>query len=242
MIKLVVVENYEELSKEAFKVMKEVIDSKENPVLGLATGSSPIGLYKNMIQDHKENGTSYENVTTFNLDEYVGLKKNHRETYYTFMHKNLFEGIEIPEKNVHIPVGDSTDLEDECRKYEQAMSDYQVDIQLLGIGGNGHIGFNEPGASFDSLTHIVELKERTRQDNARFFTDLEEDVPTHAITMGIATVMKAKKILLVANGENKADAIYGMIKGPVSEDCPASVLQNHDDVVVIVDKAAASKL
>lgn len=242
MIKLIVVDNYEELSREAFKVMKEVIDSKEHPVLGLATGSSPIGLYQNMIEDHKHNGTSYKNVTTFNLDEYVGLKKNHRETYYTFMHKNLFEGIEIPEENVHIPVGDSDDLDGECRKYEQAMSDYQVDIQLLGIGGNGHIGFNEPGTSFDSLTHIVELKERTRQDNARFFTDLEEDVPTHAITMGIATVMKAKKILLVANGANKADAIYGMIKGPVSEECPASVLQNHPDVTVIVDKAAASKL
>ena len=240
-MKIIIVENYDELSQKAFEVMKEVVTSKENPVLGLATGSSPIGLYKCMIADHKENGTDYSKVTTFNLDEYVGLERDHSQTYYTFMHENLFEGIEIPEENVHLPLGNG-DLEQNCRDYEKAMEDYVVDIQLLGIGSNGHIGFNEPGTSFDSLTHVVELKESTRKDNARFFDPLGEEVPTHACTMGIATIMKSRKVLVVANGANKADAVYNMVKGEVTEECPASVLQRHNDVVVIVDKAAASKL
>ena len=240
-MKVIICENYDELSQKAFEVMKEVVTSKENPVLGLATGSSPIGLYKCMIADHKENGTDYSKVTTFNLDEYVGLERDHSQTYYTFMHENLFEGIEIPEENVHLPLG-TGDLEQNCRDYEKAMEDYVVDIQLLGIGSNGHIGFNEPGTSFDSLTHVVELKESTRKDNARFFDPLGEEVPTHACTMGIATIMKSRKVLVVANGANKADAVYNMVKGEVTEDCPASVLQRHNDVVVIVDKAAASKL
>ncbi|MFV0479282.1 MAG: glucosamine-6-phosphate deaminase [Anaerorhabdus sp.] len=240
-MKVIVVENYEELSKEAFKVMKEVVVSKEVPVLGLATGSSPCGLYKEMIADHQENGTSYRNVVTFNLDEYIGLPKNHEQTYYTFMHENLFNGLDILEENVHLPVGDSSQVELECEKYEEAMKEVQIDIQLLGIGANGHIGFNEPGTSFDSVTHIVDLKEKTREDNARFFGSLEE-VPTKAITMGIATILRSKKILLVASGENKADAIYEMVQGKVSEDCPATALRQHPDVVVIVDVAAAKKL
>ena len=240
-MKVIICENYDELSQKAFEVMKEVVTSKENPVLGLATGSSPIGLYKCMIKDHQENGTDYSKVTTFNLDEYVGLERNHSQTYYTFMHENLFEGIEIPEENVHLPLGNGN-LEQNCADYEKAMEDYVVDIQLLGIGSNGHIGFNEPGTSFDSLTHVVELKESTRKDNARFFDPLGEKVPTHACTMGIATIMKSRKVLIVANGANKADAVYAMVKGEVTEDCPASVLQRHNDVVVIVDKAAASKL
>ncbi|MEA4874399.1 glucosamine-6-phosphate deaminase [Anaerorhabdus sp.] len=240
MFKIIVVENYDEASREAFKVMKEVIDSNERPVLGLATGSTPIGLYKKMMADHKT-GTSYKKCITFNLDEYIGLPKTHEQTYYTFMHDNLFNGLDIPEENIHIPVGDSANVPAECIKYEEAMKEYHIDIQLLGIGGNGHIGFNEPGTPFDTLTHIVDLQEKTRQDNARFFEHIDE-VPTQAITMGIATIMKSKKVLLIATGENKADAIYGMIKGPVSEACPASALQNHNDVVVIVDKAAASKL
>ncbi|MDD6004849.1 MAG: glucosamine-6-phosphate deaminase [Firmicutes bacterium] len=240
-MKIIICENYDELSEKAFEVMKEVVTSKERPVLGLATGSSPIGLYKCMIKDHVENHTDYSKVTTFNLDEYVGLPREHSQTYYTFMHENLFEGIEIPEENVHLPLGNG-DLEKNCADYEKAMEDYTVDIQLLGIGSNGHIGFNEPGTSFDSLTHVVELKESTRKDNARFFDPLGEEVPTHACTMGIATIMKSKKVLVVANGANKADAVYNMVKGPVSEDCPASVLQNHPDVVLIVDRAAGKKL
>ncbi len=241
-MKVIVVDNYDQISDEAFKVMKSVLDSKENPVLGLATGSSPIGLYQRMVKDHKENGTSYANVLTFNLDEYVGLPKHHSQSYYTFMHENLFNGVEIPEANTHVPLGDTDDLEKACKDYEASMDGHHVDIQLLGIGANGHIGFNEPGTPFDTLTHIVTLKEKTRKDNARFFDPLGEEVPTQAITMGIATVMKAGKILLVANGTNKANAIKAMVEGPVTTDCPASVLQNHPDVTVIVDKEAASLL
>lgn len=241
MFKIIVVEDYAEMSAKAFEIMKEVVTSSKHPVLGLATGSTPIGLYQNMIKDHNDNKTSYKDVRTFNLDEYVGLPKDHSESYYTFMHVNLFNGLDIKEENINVPSG-LGDLQANCEAYENAMKDYQVDIQLLGIGSNGHIGFNEPGTSFDSLTHVVELKESTRKDNARFFEPLNEEVPTHAITMGIETVMKAKKILLLASGENKKDAIYGMIKGEVSENCPASILQKHNDVLVIIDKKAASRL
>lgn len=238
-MKIIVTNNYDEASLEAFKVMKEVVANKPNAVLGLATGSTPLGLYKNMIEDHKTNGTSYKDVTTFNLDEYVGLDRNHKESYYTFMHTNLFSGLDILEENVHLPYGNT---KEDCDAYEKAMEDFQVDVQLLGIGGNGHIGFNEPGTPFEETTHIVELQERTRTDNARFFDNDINQVPTHAITMGIATIMKSSKVLLIATGENKADAVKAMIEGAPSVDCPASALQNHKDVVVILDTAAASKL
>lgn len=237
-MKVIIKENYDEVSLEAFKVMKEVL-SNPKATLGLATGSSPIGLYKNMIQDYKENHTSYKDIKTFNLDEYVGIDRNHSESYYTFMHQNLFNEIDINEDNVHLPFGNT---KADCDAYEKAMENEHVDIQVLGIGGNGHIGFNEPGTSFDETTHIVTLQERTRQDNARFFNDDINQVPTHAITMGIATIMKAKQILLVATGENKADAIQAMVEKEPNANCPASALQNHPNVVVIVDKAAASKL
>ena len=238
-MKIIVTNNYDEASLEAFKVMKEIVANKPNAVLGLATGSTPLGLYKNMIEDHKTNGTSYKDITTFNLDEYVGLDRNHKESYYTFMHTNLFSGLDILEENVHLPYGNT---KEDCDAYEKAMEDYQVDVQLLGIGGNGHIGFNEPGTPFEETTHIVELQERTRKDNARFFDDDINQVPTHAITMGIATIMKSSKVLLVATGANKADAVKAMIEDAPSVNCPASALQNHKDVVVILDTAAASKL
>lgn len=238
-IKVIKVKNYDEVSLEAFKVMKEVVTAKEDAVLGLATGSSPIGLYENMIKDHKENGTSYAKCQSFNLDEYVGIDRNHSQSYWTFMHENLFHGIDLPEEKVHVPYGDT---KEDCAAYESAMENVSVDIQVLGIGANGHIGFNEPGTPFSEETHIVELTEKTRSDNARFFEDDINNVPTHAITMGIATIMKAKKILLVASGANKADAVAAMVNGPVDPQCPASVLQNHPDVVVIVDEAAAAKL
>lgn len=238
-MKVIVVKNYDEVSKEAFNVMKEVVTSNPNAVLGLATGSSPIGLYENMIKDHKENKTTYAGCQSFNLDEYVGIDRNHSQSYWTFMHENLFHGIDLPEEKVHVPYGST---KEDCAAYEKAMENVSVDIQVLGIGGNGHIGFNEPGTPFSEETHIVELTEKTRQDNARFFEDDINKVPTHAITMGIATIMKAKKILLVASGANKADAVAAMVNGAVDENCPASVLQNHSDVVVIVDEAAGAKL
>ena len=174
MFKIIVRDNYDEVSKEAFKIMKKVLNTG-SPVLGLATGSSPVGLYKEMIRDHQENGTSYQDILTFNLDEYVGLPRDHRESYWTFMHVNLFDHIDIPE-----------------------------DIQVLGIGSDGHIAFNEPGCPFDSETHEMELTEQTRTDNARFFDGDINQVPKSAVTMGLASIMRAKKIILIATGENKA--------------------------------------
>ena len=241
MFTTIVCENYDEVSKEAFKVMKTVLD-KGNPVLGLATGSSPVGLYKEMIRDHKENGTSYKNILTWNLDEYVGIPRTHEQSYWTFMHENLFNFIDIPEENIHVPVGESEDEEAECVKYEESMKGHTVDIQVLGIGSDGHIAFNEPGTPFTSETHIADLTDQTISDNARFFEGDKSQVPTQAITQGLASIMRAKKILLIATGANKADAVYGMIKGAKSEECPASILQDHADVTVILDKDAASKI
>lgn len=238
-MKVIKVKNYDEVSAEAFKVMKEVVANKPEAVLGLATGSSPIGLYENMIKDHKENGTSYAKCQSFNLDEYVGIDRNHSQSYWTFMHENLFHGIDLPEDKIHVPYGNT---KADCEGYEKAMENVSVDIQVLGIGGNGHIGFNEPGTPFTEETHIADLTEKTSSDNARFFENDINKVPTQAITMGIATIMKAKKILLVASGANKADAVAAMVNGPVDPACPASVLQNHPDVVVIVDEEAAAKL
>ena len=238
-MKVIVCKDYNEVSAKAFEVMKDVVANKKDAVLGLATGSSPVGLYTNMINDHKENGTSYADVQSFNLDEYVGIPRDHEQSYYTFMHENLFHGIDIKEENVHLPYGDT---KEDCEAYEKAMENVSVDVQVLGIGANGHIGFNEPGTPFTEETHIVTLTAKTREDNARFFEGDINKVPTHAITMGIATIMKAKKILLVATGENKADAVKAMIEDAPDTNCPASVLQNHADVVVIVDEAAASKL
>ena len=236
-MKLIVTENYDEMSKEAFKVMKELLESKPNAVLGLATGSSPVGLYQNMIKDHKENGTSYKDVHTYNLDEYVGIDRNDPQSYYTFMNENLFKDVDINPENTHVPYG-STD--EEAKKYDESIE--KVDLQLLGIGRNGHIGFNEPGTPFDQRTHIVDLTESTIEANKRFFDNDITKVPTQAIPMGIGTVMAAGTILLVASGEDKADAVKAMVEGEPDINWPATVLQNHPDVVVIADKAAASKL
>ena len=241
MINLKIVENYDAVSKEAFLIMKDTI-RQEKPVLGLATGSSPVGLYKKMIADHNSAGTSYKTCVTFNLDEYVGLPKSHDQSYYTFMHENLFDGLDIPEENIHIPLGEAEDIQAECQKYEDLLKQYVVDLQVLGIGSDGHIGFNEPGAALDSVTHVMELTQTTRQDNARFFDGDINKVPTKAITMGLQSIMRAKNIIVLATGEKKAEAIYGMMKGPVTTDCPASILQRHDHVTVIIDHAAASKL
>lgn len=238
---LIVCENYEEVSQKAFEIMKEIVASKPNATLGLATGSSPIGLYKKMVEDHQKHNTSYEAITSFNLDEYVGLSKDHPESYYSFMYHNLFDHINIKEENIHLPQGNG-ELEQRCNEYEAEIAKYVVDIQLLGVGRNGHIGFNEPGTPFTQTTHIVTLDDKTIQDNARFFNNNVNEVPTQAITMGIATIMKAKKVLLIASGENKAEAIYNLVHGEIREECPVTVLQKHADVVVIVDKAAASNL
>ncbi len=240
MINLIKVKDYEEASDKAFEVMKKFIEPGK--VLGLATGSTPLGLYQRMVKDHKENGTSYKQIKSFNLDEYVGLPITHPESYYAFMHRNLFDHIDIPEENTHVPSGLGEDLEAQARHYDEMIAESPVDVQLLGIGSDGHIAFNEPGTAFDSGTHVTDLAESTIKDNCRFFDNDITKVPTQAVTQGIGTIMKAKSILLIATGANKAQAVKDMIEGPIDEKCPASILQKHPDVTVIVDEAAASLL
>lgn len=240
MINLIKVKDYEEASDKAFEVMKKFIEPGK--VLGLATGSTPLGLYQRMVKDHKENGTSYKQIKSFNLDEYVGLPITHPESYYAFMHRNLFDHIDILEENTHVPSGLGEDLEAQARHYDEMIAESPVDVQLLGIGSDGHIAFNEPGTAFDSGTHVTDLAESTIKDNCRFFDNDITKVPTQAVTQGIGTIMKAKSILLIATGANKAQAVKDMIEGPIDEKCPASILQKHPDVTVIVDEAAASLL
>ena len=237
------VKNYQELSRRAANFIAAQVILKPTSVLGLATGSSPIGTYEHLVKMYENGDLDFSQVTTVNLDEYKGLSGSDMQSYRYFMNTHLFHKININYSNTYVPDGTEQDAEKACSAYNELLHKVgPADIQILGLGHDGHIGFNEPGTSFDEETHIVTLKEGTRKDNARFFENDINKVPTHAITMGIATIMKAKKILLVATGANKADAVSAMVDGPVSVDCPASVLQNHPDVVVIVDKAAASKL
>lgn len=242
MIKVITCKDYEEVSDRAAEIMLDVVKNNPKAVLGLATGSSPIGLYQRMIKDHQENGTSYAEVTTFNLDEYVGLEQEHPQSYYTFMHQNLFNHIDIKKENVNLPSVQGEDMQANCDAYNELLSKYKIDLQLLGIGSNGHLAFNEPGTPFDSVTQVVDLLDSTIQDNARFFDNDMSKVPTQSITMGIKNVMDAKRILLIASGKNKAEAIYQTVKGEVSTDCPASILQRHPDVTIVVDEDAASLL
>jgi|GEM_PF-213555 len=234
---LIKVKDYNEASKVAFDIMLPHL--KANQVLGLATGSTPLGLYQLMVEDFKENNRDYSEIISFNLDEYVGLDPKHRESYYSFMNRNLFQYVNFKES--HLPSGIG-DLDNNCLEYEKLLNQHTIDIQILGIGSDGHIGFNEPGTSFDSLTHVIELTQQTRGDNSRFFKDLNEEVPTHAITMGIASIMKAKEILLIATGENKAEALKMMIEGEINEACPASILQKHDNVTIVYDEKAGKLL
>jgi glucosamine-6-phosphate deaminase len=241
-MKLIIVENYEKASVEASKVMLEQVRSNPKSHLGLATGSTPIRLYELMIADHKENKTTYRDIKTFNLDEYCGLQSTHPQSYHYFMNKHLFAELDIDVHNIYLPKGFG-DIQENCHDYNALLAQNGLDLQLLGIGSNGHIGFNEPGTAFDSVTHYIELEESTRQDNAKlFFNGNIDEVPTHAITMGIQNILDAKKILLIACGESKAKPIKTLVEGQMNIDCPASALQNHKDVVVIIDKAAASLL
>ena len=240
MIKIVKCADAEQAADKAFEVMKEYL--KPGMVLGLATGSSPLGLYKRMVKDYNENGTSYKEIKSFNLDEYVGLPISHPESYYAFMHRNLFDLIDIPEENTHVPSGLGEDLEGQAKHYDEMIDADPVDIQVLGIGSDGHIAFNEPGTPFDSGTHVTDLAESTIKDNARFFDNDMSKVPTKSVTQGIGTIMKAKNIIMIATGANKAQAVKDMVEGPVDVACPASILQKHDSVIVFVDEAAASLL
>ncbi len=240
-MKIIVANTEKEFGELAFAEIKKVLDKNPACTLGLATGSTPIPLYDEMAKDHQQNGTSYKQVHSFNLDEYVGLPKEHPESYISFMTRNLFSRIDIDMRNVNIPNGLASDIPTECARYSDLLAHAQVDIQVLGIGGNGHIAFNEPNTPFDSTTHQVFLTQKTISDNARFFNGIDE-VPKSALTMGIGEIFKAKKLLMLASGKNKADAVYRMIRGEITPSCPASILQNHPDVVVILDKDAAALL
>lgn len=239
---VIIKENYQEMSIEAAKQVASLIRKEPDCVIGFATGSTPLGLYKELIRMHKEEGLDFSKVVTFNLDEYVGLPPNHPESYHYFMWENLFKHININPSNVHIPMGMAEDVDAFCEWYEQKIIEHGgIDLQILGIGANGHIAFNEPGSSLGSRTRIKTLDEKTRMDNARFFNSMDE-VPKYAITMGVGTIMEAKRLLLLANGIKKADAIKATVEGPIMAKFPATIVQLHRYATVIVDKEAASKL
>ena len=241
-MKVIKVKDYEEASQKAFEIFRDQVKEKPNSILGLATGSTPIRMYELLAEDHKVNGTSYKNVHTFNLDEYYGLAPTHPQSYYYFMTEHLFKFLDIDLNNVNVPKGNQ-DIQAECDRYNAMLAENQIDLQLLGIGSNGHIGFNEPGTSFDSVTHYIELDESTRKDNARLFFDgILEDVPTHAVTMGIKNIMEAKRVVLIACGDNKATAIKGLVEDEPTTSLPASILSTHPDFTLIIDEGAASKL
>lgn len=238
-MKLIVVNNYEELSKVAAKEFSKIIKEKENAVLGLATGGSPVGMYKELIRMYEQKELNFSKTTTVNLDEYIGLNPEHNQSYRYFMNNNLFNHINIDKSNTFVPNGLAEDLEAQCKEYDQKISELGgIDIQLLGVGNNGHIAFNEPNSELSSGTHIISLTDNTIEANARFFDNID-DVPRKAITMGVGGIMKAKKIILIASGESKAEAIKGIFSGKITTANPATMLQMHRDVTVIVDEAAA---
>jgi len=242
MIRIYKAKDYEDMSRKAANIISAQVIMKPDCVLGLATGSTPIGLYKELVEGYEKGDLDFSEVKTVNLDEYKGLNRENDQSYYYFMHDNLFDHINIPEENTHLPNGMESDSEKECARYTKLIQSMGgVDLQLLGIGHNGHIGFNEPSESFDKEVHCVNLTQSTIEANKRFFASAD-DVPKQAYTMGIKTIMQAKKILIVANGEGKADIVRDAFFGPITPQVPASVLQLHNDVTLVADEAALSKV
>lgn len=232
-IKWIEVNSYDEMSEVAARIFEQQLTTKPESILGLATGGTPVGLYKELVKSNKDGRISFKQVTTFNLDEYVGIPASSPVSYWTFMHKHLFNHVNIKADNIHLPNGQAEDLDAECKRYDESIEQVGgIDLQLLGIGVNGHIGFNEPGTPFTSLTNIVELTESTRTSNAIYFKN-PKDVPRYAITMGIQSIMKAKAILLMAFGEKKIEAMDKLRSGVITEDFPASQLLNHPNVTII---------
>lgn len=228
----------DELNEAGAGIITGLVQTKPDAVLGLATGGTPVGIYEELVKTYKRGVVSFRNVTSFNLDEYVGLPVTHPESYYSYMDQHLFKHIDLPQEQRHLPDGNAPDPKEECKRYDALLAkSKQIDLQLLGIGHNGHIGFNEPDHALMSGTHLVELKPVTREANARFFPSLD-DVPTHAITMGMATILKAKMILLVVRGADKAEIIHKALTGPIATEVPASLLQTHPHLVVLLDSEA----
>ena len=241
-MRIIIADNYQGLSRKAAEIIKRQIVKKPDSVLGLATGSTPVGLYKELIELYKKEKLDFSRIVTFNLDEYIGLGPNHPQSYNFFMRNNLFQWININPKNIFIPDGTAKDTKKYCQWYEKKIETKGgIDLQVLGIGRNGHIGFNEPYTGFDSITRAAPLSAMTARDNARFFKGASE-VPRKAITMGIAAIMKAKQILLLVSGAGKANIIYQALKGPITEKVPASILQKHWALTVILDKGAGRLL
>lgn len=234
-MKIIKVKDNDQLSLEAVKRIIEVLNSNKNPVLGLATGSTPERTYQLLIEKYNNKEITFQNTTTFNLDEYVGLNPTDEFSYHYYMNINLFDHVDIKKENTFIPNGLAENLQNECELFEQTIKERgPIHLQILGVGPNGHIGFNEPGTPFTSRTHIAKLEESTRQANSRFFSSIDE-VPTEAITMGIATIMEAEQIILLVQGEHKADILQKIVHGDVTEDVPASILQLHPNATLITD-------
>lgn len=232
--------DYQDMSRKAANIISAQIIMKPDCVLGLATGSTPVGTYRQLIEWYEKGDLDFSRVSTVNLDEYRGLAHTDPQSYYYFMQENLFDHVNIDKTATHVPEGTNPDAADACAKHEQIIKSLGgIDLQLLGLGNNGHIGFNEPGAAFEKETHLVDLAESTIRANARFFTSIDE-VPKQAYTMGIRTIMQAKKILVVVSGESKADIVSRAFFGPVTPEVPASILQMHPDVTVVCDEAALS--
>lgn len=241
-LRIIIADNYEDMSKKAANMAAAQILLKPNSVLGLATGSTPLMTYKYLIKLFSDETISFKEAVTFNLDEYVGINKGNENSYYYYMENNFFKHIDVKQENTHIPSGNAEDLSAECSTYEEKIKlSGGIDFQILGIGNNGHIGFNEPNLKFEAVTHVIDLDEETIKANSRFFTS-EAEVPKKAITMGVKTIMNTRKVLLLANGRGKAETIYNSIYGKIDPNLPASILQLHPDVTFILDKEAASLL
>ena len=241
-MKVIITENYNDMSRKAADIIKNLLIKKNDAVLGLATGSTPIGVYKYLIEMNKDHVIDFSKVKTVNLDEYIGIGPDDSQSYRYFMNTNFFNHINIDKNNTYVPNGLAKNLEEEGRRYDKVIADLGgIDLQILGIGNNGHIAFNEPNRKLTAGTHVTPLTESTIKANSRFF-DCIDDVPKTALTMGLGQIMKARKIILVASGKSKADAISRLLHGKITTECPATMLQMHNDVTVIIDKVIAEKL
>jgi glucosamine-6-phosphate deaminase len=241
-MRVIIERDYNGMSRRGAEMVADLVRKKPDCVLGLATGSTPIGLYKELIRMSREEGLDFSRVTSFNLDEYYGLGPEHDQSYRYFMEKNLFEGLKTRPKKTHVPDGLAPDPEAYCEQYERMIRDAGgIDLQVLGIGRDGHIGFNEPSSSLGSRTRLKTLTEETISDNARFFASAD-DVPKFAITMGVATIFEARRCVLLASGVNKAKVVREAIEGPITSQVTASALQLHRDTIVVLDEEAATAL
>ena len=237
-MELILCKNYDEMSERGANIIARAMIDRPNCILGLATGSTPVGMYKRLIEMNRARWIDFSGVTTFNLDEYYPISPENSQSYRYFMNENLFNHVNIDKKNTYVPNGNATDAEAECKAYDAMIENSRgIDIQVLGIGINGHIGFNEPDENLITGTHLTALTESTIEANARFF-DSKDEVPRHALTMGIGSIMRARKIILLASGKNKHDAVMKLLDGKLTTACPATMLKLHPDVILICDEAA----